>query len=168
MDDRITAASIEITSFDCGILQLEGWAHGMDRFEAILSTNLGGVLPSKVGDSSRCGSWNIVRIAPRRFWLLCDGEPPAIEIDDEIGCMLWLGDGRRRLRLAGQSIKHVLERCVPIDWDTLSEGKAIQTGFHRVPILLLRTGLIECDLFVPRTFGQSLTEWISDTSRPFH
>ncbi|MER9573927.1 sarcosine oxidase subunit gamma [Mesorhizobium opportunistum] len=155
-------AGLEIASQDCGILQFHGWDDAMGRFEADLAPKLGGHLPKKVGETTYQDSKLVIRIAPRRFWLLSDGSLPPIDIDPELGCMLELGEGRVRLRLSGQNIKHVLERCVVVDWDSLQEGEGVQGGFHRIPVLLLRTGSFECDLFVPRSFARSLVEWISD------
>ncbi|BCH05280.1 hypothetical protein MesoLj131b_72790 (plasmid) [Mesorhizobium sp. 131-2-5] len=157
-------AGLAIASKDCGIVQFDGWDDAMARFEADLAPRLGGQLPTKVGETTYQDGKLVIRIAPRRFWLLCDGPLPAIDIDPELGCMLGLGEGRVRLRLSGQNIKHVLERCVVVDWDSLQQGEGVQVGFHRVPVLLLRTGPFECDLFVPRSFSRSLGEWISQVS----
>jgi sarcosine oxidase subunit gamma len=49
----------------------------------------------------------------------------------------------------------------------LRPGRAVQTGFHRVPVLLLRTGEHGCDLLVPRSFAASLSEWIAEAARQF-
>ncbi|MER8594273.1 sarcosine oxidase subunit gamma [Mesorhizobium sp. M1182] len=157
-------AGLGIASRDCGIVQFDGWDGAMERFETDLAPRLGGQLPTKVGETTYQDGKLVIRIAPRRFWLLSDGSLPPIDIDPELGCMLELGEGRVRLRLSGQNIKHVLERCVVVDWDSLQQGKGVQVGFHRVPVLLLRTGSFQCDLFVPRSFGRSLVEWISGAS----
>lgn len=155
-------AGLGIASQECRIVQFHGWDGAMTRFEADLAPRLGGQLPTKVGETTYQDDKLAIRIAPNRFWLLSDGPLPPVDVDPELGCMLDLGEGRMRLRLAGQKIKHVLERCVVVDWDSLPEGEGVQVGFHRVPVLLLRTGSFQCDLFVPRSFARSLVEWISD------
>ncbi|MFD2052062.1 sarcosine oxidase subunit gamma family protein [Mesorhizobium calcicola] len=154
----------EIASQDCGIVQFHGWDEAMARFEADLATKLGGQLPTKVGKTAYKDGKFVMRIAPNRFWLLSDAPPPPIDIDPELGCKLALGEGRVRLRLSGRNIKHVLERCVVVDWDSLPEGEGVQVCFHRVSVLLLRTGSSQCDLFVPRSFARSLMDWISNVS----
>lgn len=164
MADGSNMTGFEVAAYDCAIVQFEGWHGAMAQFEVELNSMLGGPLPNEVGETARHDNWLIIRIAPRRFWLLCDGTPPITDVDAELGCALPLGEGRMRLRLSGGGLKHVLERCVPIDWETLGEGRAVQTGLHRVPVLLLRRGILECDLFVPRSLSKSLREWIADAS----
>ncbi|WP_245452136.1 sarcosine oxidase subunit gamma [Mesorhizobium waimense] len=164
MADSSTMAGFEMAADDCVIVQFEGWDGAMAQFEAQLRRMLDGPLPNEVGETVRHDSWVVIRVAPRRFWLLGDDPLPIRDIDPELGCTLPLGEGRVRLRLFGGVIKHVLERCVAVDWKTLGEGRAVQTGLHRVPILLLRRSAFECDLLVPRSFSKSMTEWIADAS----
>ncbi|WP_245457300.1 MULTISPECIES: sarcosine oxidase subunit gamma [unclassified Mesorhizobium] len=164
MADGSNMARFATAAYDCAIVQFEGWDGEMAQFEAELHRMLGGPLPNKVGETARHDGWLVVRIAPRRFWLLCDGPPPNAYVDPKLGCALPLGEGSVRLRLSGVGLKHVLERCVAVDWETLGEGRAVQTGLHRVPVLLLRRSAFECDLLVPRSFSKSLTEWMVDAS----
>lgn len=164
MADGSNMAGFEMAAYDCSILQLEGWVGAMAQFEVVLNRMLGGPLPNKVGDTARHDEWLVIRIAPRRFWLLCDGPPPVIDFDAELGCALPLGEGRVRLRLSGRSLKQVLERCVAADWETLGDGRAVQTGLDRMPVLLLRRSGFECDLLVPRSFSKGMMQWIADAS----
>ncbi|RWP97629.1 MAG: sarcosine oxidase subunit gamma [Mesorhizobium sp.] len=157
-------ARFEMAAFNCAIVQFEGWDGAMAQFEVVLNRMLGGPLPKKVGDTARHDGWLVIRIAPRRFWLFCDGPPPITDVDPELGCALPLGEGRVRLRLSGRGLKHVLERCVAVDWETLGDARAVQTGLHGVPVLLLRRSGSECDLLVPRSCSKGLTEWIADAS----
>lgn len=149
----------------CTIVQLEGWADSLPAFEAVLAPQVGGTLPTATGDTARFKQRHLIRIAPRRFWLLSDeGLSPDLKIDQALGCSISLSQGRTRLKLTGQRLFEVLSSCVAIDWGSpiAAPGKAIQTGFHRVPILLLRTGDFACDLVAPRSFSQSLSAWIID------
>lgn len=164
MADDSNMAIFEMVAYDCSILQFEGWDGAMARFEAVLDQMLGGPLPKMVGDTARHDNWLVIRIAPRRFWLLCDGPPPIVDVDAELGCALPLGEGRARLRLSGRGLKHVLERCVAIDWAALEDGRAVQTRLDRMPVLLLRRSGFECDLLVPRSLSKGLTEWLADAS----
>ncbi|MER9076671.1 sarcosine oxidase subunit gamma [Mesorhizobium sp. M0904] len=164
MAEGPTVAGFEMAAYDCAIVQFEGWGGAMAQFEAELQRTLGGPLPNETGETARHDSRLVIRVAPRRFWLLCDGPPPVIDVDPELGCALPLGEGRVGLRLSGGGLKYVLERCVPVDWETLGEGRALQTGLHRVPVLLLRRSAFECDIIAPRSFSKSLTEWIADAS----
>ncbi|MER9223471.1 sarcosine oxidase subunit gamma [Mesorhizobium sp. M0644] len=164
MADRSNMAWFEMAAYDCSILQFEGWDGEMAQFEVELNRMLGGPLPNKVGDTARHDEGLVIRIAPRRFWLLFDGPPPIVDVDVRLGCALWLGEGRIRLRLSGRGLKHLVERCLAVDWETLGDGRAVQTGLDRMPVLLLRRSGFECDLLVARSLSKSLTEWIADAS----
>ncbi|RUW03098.1 MAG: sarcosine oxidase subunit gamma [Mesorhizobium sp.] len=164
MADGSNMGGFEMAAYDCSILQFEGWDGAMAKFEVVLNRILGEPLPNKVGDTARHDDRLVIRIAPRRFWLLCDGPPPVIDVDAEFGCTLPLDEGRIRLRLSGRGLKQVLERCVAADWETLGDGRAIQTGLDHMPVLLLRRSGFECDLLVPRSLSKGLMDWIADAS----
>ncbi|MER9345354.1 hypothetical protein NKI41_32450 [Mesorhizobium sp. M0601] len=114
MADDTNIPIFEMFAYDCSILQFEGWDGPMARFDTVLSKMLGGPLPKTVGDTARHDNWLVIRIAPRRFWLLCDGTSPSVDVDADLGCALPLGEGRARLRLSGRGLKYVLERCVAL------------------------------------------------------
>ncbi|MDX8466879.1 sarcosine oxidase subunit gamma [Mesorhizobium sp. VK23B] len=149
----------------CTILQVEGWPETQAACESELSRQLGAALPADFGEAAAVGGWFAVRIAPRRFWLIADdGSKPNWSIDPALGCSVSLGEGRMRLKLRGPHTFDVLKACVAIDWDSpqARPGSALQTGFHHVPVLLLRTGAEACDIFAPRSFAQSLVDWLAD------
>lgn len=150
----------------CAILQLECWANSSEAFGAAISTRLGGPLPAEVGEVVSVAGLKTVRIAPRRFWLIGGEAVPALSVDPQLGCVLPLPEGRVRLRLSGRRLFDVLSACVAIDWNApqAAPGRAVQTGFHRVPVLVLRTAADACDLLVSRSFERSLTEWIWDSA----
>jgi sarcosine oxidase subunit gamma len=150
---------------DCSIVQADGWHGSVADFEASLSLQLGSALPASVGQTIDAGGCRVIRIAPRRFWLV--GDPHAsLSIDPELGCLISLREGRVRLRMAGSRLLDVLASCVAVDWlaPEAAPGRAIQTGFHRVPVLLLRQGEQECDLLAPRSFARSLSDWLIDVA----
>ncbi|CDX13216.1 Sarcosine oxidase gamma subunit (fragment) [Mesorhizobium plurifarium] len=62
----------------------------------------------------------------------------------------------------------ILKACVAIDWDSpqAKPGSVLQTGFHHVPVLLLRTAADACDILAPRSFAQSLVAWLTDIAAP--
>lgn len=150
----------------CAIMQLECWADSSEAFGAAIAARLGGELPAEVGEVRSMAGLKAVRIAPRRLWLIGDEAVPALSVDPDLGCALPLSEGRVRLHLSGRHLLDVLSACVAIDWNgpQAAPGRAVQTGFHRVPVLALRTASDACDLVVPRSFERSLTEWISDSA----
>lgn len=153
----------------CTIVQLEAWPDTQAALEAGLSRQLGAAPPTAFGEAVSVGGWLMVRIAPRRYWLIADdGSQPRLRIDPALGCSLSLGEGRMRLRLSGPRSFDILKACVAIDWDSpqAKPGSVLQTGFHHVPVLLLRTAAGACDILAPRSFAQSLVGWLTDIAAP--
>lgn len=152
----------------CAIVQVESWPRTLTAFEAELSRQLGGDLPTTSRETVAIGEWLAVRIAPRRFWFIADEKSNLrCSIDPGLGCLLPLGESRMRLRLAGPHTFDILAACVAIDWQQAKPGNAFQTSFHHVPVLALRTTADACDLLVPRSFAQSLAEWVTDIAAPY-
>jgi sarcosine oxidase subunit gamma len=86
MAEPSATAAFDVAAFDCPIIQVDGWDATMPRLEAEFGGVFGAALPQAVGEMvCRC-DLHAIRIAPRRFWLLCGAEPPTIDIDPELGC----------------------------------------------------------------------------------
>ncbi|MDW6023460.1 sarcosine oxidase subunit gamma family protein [Mesorhizobium sp. BAC0120] len=154
----------------CTILQVEAWDKTLPAFEAELSRQLGAKLPAAVGETESLGGWAIIRVAPRRFWLVANEKARlSCSIEPELGSQLWLSEGRLRLRLSGPHTFDILRACVAIDWqaEEAKPGRAVQTSFHHVPVVVMRTAEDACDLLVPRSFAQSLGEWVAEVAAPF-
>jgi len=152
----------------CAIVQAEAWPGTVSAFEAELSRQLGGKLPTTSRETTVVGEWLAVRIAPRRFWFIADGNAALrCSIDPELGCLLPLGESRKRLRLVGPHTFDILAACVTIDWHDAKPGSTFQTSLHHVPVLLLRTAIDACDILAPSSFARSLAEWISDIAAPY-
>jgi heterotetrameric sarcosine oxidase gamma subunit len=127
-------------------------------------------LPSAFGEVVRTGAWQVIRIAPRRFWLITDktsGLPWSI--DPELGCIVSLSESRKRLKLSGPHTLDILAACVAIDWNApeAQPGRAVQTSFHHVPVLVLRNAAETCDILVPRSFAHSLAAWVTEVAAPY-
>ena len=154
----------------CSIVQAESWPGTLSAFEAELSRQLGGKLPATSHETVAIGEWHAVRIAPRRFWFITDaGAQLRASIDPELGCLLPLGESRMRLRLAGPHTFDILRACVAVDWHSpdAAPGRAVQTGFHHVPVVLLRTAADACDVLAPRSFARSLADWVEEVAAPY-
>jgi heterotetrameric sarcosine oxidase gamma subunit len=104
------------------------------------------------------------------LWFVADEKSdPPLSIDPELGSLVWLSESRMRLRLSGPHAFDILGACVAIDWraEEARPERAVQTSFHHVPVLLLRTAADACDLLVPRSFAESLAEWVADVAAPY-
>lgn len=149
---------------NCPLIQIEGWDGTLRQFESSLSASLGTKLPASVGETVRHKGLLVIRVAPRRLWLALDdgAQAPSLAVDPDLGCSVSLGEGRVRFKMAGPDIARVLSKCIAVDWRApAAPGRAVLTALHHVPVLFLRTGDTACELIVPRSFSQSLSDWIS-------
>jgi methylglutamate dehydrogenase subunit D len=166
-----TIPDFDLSITDCPIIQFDGWDETLVRFETSLSQVLGAALPALVGDTVRHAGTLVVRVAPRRFWLISENgaEVSSPLIDPELGCSVPLREGRVRFQMAGAGVPRILSACIAVDWQSpaAGPGRALQTSFHRVPVLLIRTADSACDLLAPRSFARSLADWITDAAKPY-
>nr|WP_246252112.1 sarcosine oxidase subunit gamma [Mesorhizobium camelthorni] len=149
------------------LVQIEAWDGTFEQFQSDLSRTFGIALPATVGETVRQPSLRAIKVAPRRFWLLYDTSGgPSVEVDPDLGALTHLGEGRIRVRLCGDRLPGVLAGCIAVDWrsQAVAPGKAIQTSFHGVPVLFVRTGEAECELIVPRSFSRSILDWLKDSA----
>ncbi|MER8726211.1 sarcosine oxidase subunit gamma family protein [Mesorhizobium sp. M1027] len=165
MASLTSSRDFSLSVVDCPLIQIEGWDGTLRQFETSVSASLGTKLPASIGETVRHKALLIIRIAPRRLWLALDEgmQAPALVVDPDLGCSVPLGEGRVRLKMAGPDIARLLSGCIAVDWHapTAAPGRAVQTSFHHVPVLFLRTGETACELIVPRSFARSLSDWIA-------
>jgi sarcosine oxidase subunit gamma len=171
MAEPCALPAFALSASDCALVQAEGWEGTLARFEHELSQALGFPLPAAVGETTRHAGLLAIRVAPRRFWLVCESAAAAWQYspDPELGCCLALTQGQVRLRLAGRRVRDVLAKCLALDWSSpaAAPGRGVRTALHRVPVLLLRTGEWECELLVPRGFAESLSGMLLDEAAEF-
>ncbi|WP_246672226.1 MULTISPECIES: sarcosine oxidase subunit gamma family protein [unclassified Mesorhizobium] len=168
MAEALASKDFTLSRSDCPIVQIEGWDGMLAQFELSASQMLGTALPVSVGDTARLADTLIVRVSPRRLWLImeADAETPQPAIDPELGCSVHLGEGRVRFSLSGARVLEILSGCIAVDWRSpgAAPGRAFQTVFHHVPVLVLRTSETGCDMIVPRSFAHSLADWVADSA----
>ncbi|MER9017075.1 sarcosine oxidase subunit gamma [Mesorhizobium sp. M0898] len=166
MASLTSSRDFSLSVADCPLIQIEGWDATLRQFEKSVSASLNTKLPASVGETVRHKGLLTIRVAPRRLWLALDegAEAPALVVDPDLGCSVPLGEGRVRLKMAGPGIARLLSGCIAVNWHapTAAPGRAVQTSFHHVPVLFLRTGETACELIVPRSFSRSLSDWIAD------
>jgi len=156
--------------------ELQGWSltqldfrpdHGAG-LEAALRRCWNLSLPPRVGDVLGQAPVQAMRLAPNRVWILAESAAaqPA-EAAEAWASALCLTHGRRRYRLVGSRCTEVLAKGIALDLEgsALASGRAAQTQLHRVPVLLHRREAQSFDLFVPRSFSESLEAWLADAAR---
>ncbi|MER8974911.1 MULTISPECIES: sarcosine oxidase subunit gamma family protein [unclassified Mesorhizobium] len=165
MASLTSSRDFSLSVADCPLIQIEGWDATLRQFEKSVSASLNTKLPASVGETVRHKGFLTIRVAPRRLWLALDEgtEATALVVDPDLGCSVPLWEGRVRLKMAGPGIARLLSGCIAVDWHapTAAPGRAVQTSFHHVPVLFLRTGETACELIVPRSFARSLSDWIA-------
>jgi len=97
-----------------------------------------------------------------------DPEKLAATLDPNVGCALNLTAGRRRFRLQGPWLREVVSKLVAIDPDgaQLAPGRAVQTGIHHVPVLMLARGGLPRHSRPPQLRAER-GEWIEDACLDF-
>jgi sarcosine oxidase subunit gamma len=164
-----------VPSFTChevsgwSMTQIAGWPPA--DLAAAVTVVSGVEAPVVVGGVVRKGSSTLIRIGPDRCWLIEEGTDgsPASKWAAPGPCVTSLSEGRMRFRMSGSRCREVLAKCIAVDWQAtdLVEDLAVQTMIHRVPVLLHRLGRNDFDLYVPRSFAQSLCEWLAGAAREF-
>ena len=144
---------------DCPILQADGWPGSEAAFEAALSQLWAAPLPQSVGDIVETARGRILRVAPRRFWLIGREASPAIPLADT-GTLTPFAEGRVSFHLTGPGARRRLEEFIAVDWDhpTCRPGRAVLAGIHRIPVCVIRLQPEAFEVIVPRSFAQSVGE----------
>lgn len=144
---------------DCRIVQVDVWEAAA---EAGLSKMLRCALPTVTCKAVAATDFRIIRIAPRRFWII--GDAPEISLDPELGAVVSLDQGRIMWRLSGKEVRDLLTQLMPIDWNNQPPGSAVQSAIHRVPVTVLPQSEHDVEIIVPRSFEASLREMIHTLS----
>jgi sarcosine oxidase subunit gamma len=153
---------IVITRLACPLMQWDAWGDISEGLGAFAADRLGGPLPGEVGGVAVLGAVTAVKTAPRRFWLLAaDRASLPRGLPADLGAELDLGEGRERIDIRTPRLRDVLAQCLAVDWDRTPD-RATFAPMHRVPVMFSRRSAEEGTFLVPRTFAQSIVEWLED------
>ncbi|MBZ7924282.1 hypothetical protein LAC81_26515 [Ensifer adhaerens] len=156
-----SSESLTVTVSNCPIVQLDAWAGELSAFESKVAQDIGGPLPAETGQITVHGDLTIARARPGRFWVFSANAPFKLSIPPELGCALHLSEGRIRIKVGAANLRRVVSKCLAIDWEA-SEGVATFTSMHRIPVLFMRSSASDGEFIVPRTFAQSIQEWLEE------
>lgn len=145
---------------DCAILQADAWTENDIAFEANLAQIWGAELPKNVGDLTQGKLGRVLRIAPRRLWLLGDAPAAMPPMPSDVGMITSLSDGRVAFHLDGPDARRILAEFIAIDWDHASTqaGRAVQSAIHRIPVCIIRLAEDSFEVITPRSFARSIAE----------
>ena len=127
----------------------------------------GMLFPASIGHVSSNGETHALRVAPDRIWMVSERASRVDPLGGDVGAWassMSLTDGQRRYRLSGSRLGEVLAKGIALDLDSpgLAPGRAARTQLHRVPILLHRLAASSIILHLPRSFAESIEEWLAD------
>lgn len=154
--------SLSLHTADCNIIQVDVWEAAAKPAETALPQMLGCELPTAIGTAVAAKGFRIVRIAPRRFWII--GNAPEFSLDAGLGAVVELDQGRIMWRLSGKGVPDLLSQLMAIDWSEQPAGSAVPTAIHRVPVMVLPQSGHDVEIIVPRSFDASLRDMIGALS----
>jgi heterotetrameric sarcosine oxidase gamma subunit len=152
------------------LLQFGGWAANWEEGVGALASVTGCPVPLRVNEGAVIDGLRVMHVAPRRVRLCAPFGDPRLDalrrsIDPELGVVTELGHSRELLRLKGEGVRHLMSLLMPIDFASSSFPlhAIAQSHVHHVPLLAMAVRDEDgeaFDLHVPRTFGQSIADWI--------
>lgn len=152
------------------LIQIAGW----DDFMSEVSSGLKLLGFNDVGGYRNCQYSDeicLFRTAPDRVLIL--GQPIGglsnDLTDSKSLAVLDMSHTRTRIVIDGHAVEQVLARLAPIDFrvTAMPAGSFIQTGVHRVGVLIHRTSQTRFEILVPVTWARSVWEIICLNSTPF-
>jgi len=162
MAEAMTTERIMITRSACPLVQWDAWDSCSSEFSEFAADRLGGPLPDEVGRITPYCTRMVIKAAPRRFWIFApqpEDLPHGLPV--ALGTELDLSEGRMRLEVRTPRLRDVLAQCLAIDWDE-TLNRAAFAKMHRIPVMFSRNSADEGAFVVPRTFAQSIHEWLED------
>lgn len=160
-------AVVRMTEIRPGSILLVGaWPDTLQTVESVIGELLGVRVPA-IGSAAADPNLTVATIAPGRY--LISGMAPDLAqrfeaaLPSTDGAVTNLLHGRVILRLDGEAAM-LLSRCVAIDLDpsVFPPGRVAQTMIHHVDVLIHRQKRTMFDLWVLRSFAESLVEWLLD------
>ncbi|MCA1439297.1 sarcosine oxidase subunit gamma [Ensifer sp. IC4062] len=163
MVETLSAKRMVLEQLPCPLIQCDAWEGTFAAFKAALAREIGGALPTQVGEIAGRGGLRVVRAGPRRFWIFPSERSATIAsgIPPELGCRLDLSEGRIRIEVSTPDLRDVVSKCLAIDWDR-TLGVATFSSLHRIPVMFTRFSERDGEFVVPRSFARSISEWLEE------
>ena len=149
------------------ILQVQAWPDSLDRVLGVI-TGLTDVRTPEPGNAAHAPSLTLAAVAPGRFMIAGDANDLAARFEGALSVgdatVANISHGRAILLLEGETAANLLQSCVQIDLDpnVFRPGRVAQTMIHHIDVLIVRQTETSFQLWVLRSFAQSLAEWLLD------
>jgi heterotetrameric sarcosine oxidase gamma subunit len=168
-----SSATVSLQEVRAGsILQAAAWPGSLPTVEAAIRDLLGAVVPP-LGGATADGNVTVAAIAPGRFLIATVTPDLAVRFEaaltSEDGAVTDLSHGRVILRLDGEAAAALLAKCVALDLHEAGfpSGRFAQTMIHHIDIGLHRLSRTSFEIWVLRSFAESLAEWLLDAGLEF-
>jgi heterotetrameric sarcosine oxidase gamma subunit len=155
------------------LLQVAGFAITSPELERALKPVLKVDLPQRVGEAVDAHGRRLFKTGTHQFWIITgDGDdlPPLLNaaVPSAIGAVTPLSHSRTRILIEGLAARSVLSKGIALDFhpDVFPVDSFALTGLHHTPILVHRSGENRYELYVIRTFAQSIWDWLTDAALP--
>jgi heterotetrameric sarcosine oxidase gamma subunit len=159
------------------ILQVQAWPDSVDRVLGVI-TGPTDVRTPEPGSAAHAPGLTLAAIAPGRFLVAGDADDLVARFEAALtvadASVSNISHGRTILLLEGEMAAELLQSCVQIDLDPsiFRPGRVAQTMIHHIDVLIVRQTETSFQLWVLRSFAQSLAEWLLDageeTGKPLH
>ena len=154
------------------ILQVAAWPETLGNAWRISGELLGQAMPH-VGSASRGEGFAVLAVAPGRLLIAADSPDMVARLEAALtaadATVTDLSHGRTSLRLEGEAAADVLAKGVAIDLHPAAfpVDRVAQSMIHHIDIVLHRVGPAAFELWVLRSFAQSLVEWLLEAGEEF-
>jgi sarcosine oxidase subunit gamma len=162
------SAAVTLSQIHAGsILQIQAWPDTLETVRQVIA-EMAGIEAPGLGRAATSAGTTIAAIAPGRFVLSADSDELASKFEAALpasdAAVTDTSHGRVILRLDGEAAAKVLATSVAIDLDAAAfpPGRVAQTMIHHVDVVLHRRSETQFDLWVLRSFAESLAEWLLD------
>lgn len=156
------------------IIQATAWPQTAPPMGRALKKATGCTLPRTVGRTVTAEGLTVMRIGPRRFWLVSERR---FELDPSVftpamAAVLELTDSRTVLRIEGRHTRDVLAKGLPIDNDrsVLPPDSCIQSVIGHIPVLVHLPASLDdeaFEIYVPSTYARSFLDWLIDAATEY-
>jgi sarcosine oxidase subunit gamma len=149
------------------LLQVQAGQDTIETVKAVIISELLGDAVPPLGSASVSNDTIVAAVAPGRFWI-AGGADLVRRLDTAFpagdAAITDISHGRVVLRLQGAAAERLLQSCVMLDLDPASfpAGRIAQTMIHHIDVMIHRRGETEFEVWVLRSFAQSLAEWLAD------
>ena len=150
--------------YDLHIMQLAFFADQQAACFALLKRQLGINGQDAGGHISWGKGCLVLRPEPTKIWILSPKACPLTGAENFYP--LDISASKITLRITGVKARALLNRHIAIDFRT-SQTRFIACPLHHVPIHILQVGEGWFDLFIPRSYAESLAHLLFESARPF-